>query len=277
MMKNIFTFLLLAFVLLPAAPSSAGEVFDRVMKDGKIRCGYAMWPPMMFMDVNEGELHGVAHDLTEALGRNLDLEIEWAEEVNWGNIIEGFVTERYDMFCTGMGINAPRSKRMAWAVPHVFSGIFAVVRADEERIQKNSDLNSPDVKISVLEGEAGALAARNHFPKARFVAIPQLAELPQTFEEVVLGKADATVIDLPTFAEYDRANPGKLRILQKDNPVSVLQIALGIPQGDHEFKAMLDAALSEIVNDGTFDMILDRYPETREVFLMLATPYRVPQ
>jgi len=160
------------------------------------------------------------------------------------------------MFCTGMGINAPRSKRMDWANPHVYSGIFVVVRTDETGLKKNSDLNSPEVKISVLEGEAGALAARSHFSKAQFVAIPQLAELPQIFEEVALSKADAAVIDLPTFVEYDNANPGKLRILQKDNPVSVLQIALGISQDDPEYKAMLNAALGEIMNDGTFDMIL---------------------
>jgi len=74
-MKRAILLFLLVFVLLPATAANAGEVLDRVMKEGKIRCGYAMWPPMMYMDVNSGELQGVAHDLTEALGKNLDLEI----------------------------------------------------------------------------------------------------------------------------------------------------------------------------------------------------------
>jgi polar amino acid transport system substrate-binding protein len=272
-MKKLILLFCLYVLSLSAAPAQAGEVFDRVMKSGTLRCGYAMWPPMMYMDVNSGELKGVAHDLTEELGKKLDLKIEWSEEVNWGNIIEGLVTNRYDMFCTGMGVNSPRAKRMSWTTPFAYSALYAVVNEGETTLTKNADLNSADVKISVLEGEAGALAAQMHFPEAQFVAIPQLAELPQTFQEVIQGKANATVIDHPTFADFNKANPGNLKLLDPQAPVSVLAIAQGVRQDDEVFKNMLNASMGELMNDGTFDRILDKYPETRNVFLLPTKPY----
>ena len=76
-------YILTAFLLFFALPAHAGEVFDRVMESGKIRCAYATWPPLMDQDVNSGVLKGTSYDLMNAIGEKLDLEVEWTEE-NWG-------------------------------------------------------------------------------------------------------------------------------------------------------------------------------------------------
>ena len=268
-------YILTAFLLFFALPAHAGEVFDRVMESGKIRCAYATWPPLMDQDVNSGVLKGTSYDLMNAIGEKLDLEVEWTEEVNWGNIIEGLVTKRYDMFCTGLGQNAPRSKRMDWTDPFLYVALYGIVRQDETRFSSSKDFNSKDISISVLEGEASAITARQNFPEAQFVAIPQLAEFPQVLQDVVLKKVDVTVVEKPSFVSFEKNNPGKLKILEPKNPISVLPIALGLPQGDMEFKVMMNTTLGEVMNDGTFEKLLDKHPETRDVFLMTSKPYEV--
>ena len=268
-------YLILLISLFLTLPAYAGDAYDRVIASGKIRCAYSSWPPLMYQDVNTGELKGTSYDLVNALGKKLDLEIEWTEEVNWGNIIEGLITNRYDMFCTGLGQNAPRSKRMDWTDPFLYVAFYGVVREDETRFQSNADLNNENVSISILEGEAGAITARQHFPKANFSAIPQLAEFPQVLQDVTLNKVDATVVELPSYVDYTKNNPGKLKFLSRETPISVTPVALGLPQGDLEFKVMMNITLQEAINDGTFEQLMDKYPETRDVFLQTSKPYEV--
>ena len=45
-----------------------------------------------------------------AIGKTLDLKIEWTEEVGWGNIGEGLKAGRYDMACVSMWPDAPKYK-----------------------------------------------------------------------------------------------------------------------------------------------------------------------
>src|SRR5271163_434927 len=83
------------------APSSRSEsVYDRVIRSGKIRCGYTVDPPGCLKDPNSGKLSGIGIDTLETVGKHLGLTVEWTEEVDWGTMIEGLETGRYDMIAT---------------------------------------------------------------------------------------------------------------------------------------------------------------------------------
>ena len=68
-MKNLILTALLFLVSTTAA--HAGEVYDRVMAAGKIRCGYAVWAPAFTVDPNAGALGGIFYDLVMEMG-NID-------------------------------------------------------------------------------------------------------------------------------------------------------------------------------------------------------------
>src|ERR1700735_3304508 len=103
-MKNLGTILISAVVALAVAwfavaklPQSASSVktataYERVMRTGTIRCGYVRWYPYFTKELKTGELSGLNYDAMAAIGEELDLKIEWAEEVGWGNLGEGLKT-----------------------------------------------------------------------------------------------------------------------------------------------------------------------------------------
>lgn len=96
--------LLLLILLLTVAPAFAAETkesaYDRVIRTGTIRCGYAISPPVMVQDPNTKKLSGLDYDLWQEIGKDLGLKIEFVEEAGWGNFIEGLRSNRYDAFCT---------------------------------------------------------------------------------------------------------------------------------------------------------------------------------
>src|ERR1700733_5938912 len=103
----------LALVVLRPAGNNAVEkketAFERVMRTRTIRCAYADYPPPTIIDPNTKKLSGFVYDIIEEAGRRLNLQIDWVEEVGYGNINAGFETGRYDVFCSPVWPSAPRA------------------------------------------------------------------------------------------------------------------------------------------------------------------------
>ncbi|MDB5477939.1 MAG: amino acid transporter substrate-binding protein family, partial [Alphaproteobacteria bacterium] len=106
------------------------SVYDRVMRTGTLRCGYALSQPQMMKDPNTGKLSGVDYDVWEAIGKQLNVKIEWTEEVGWGNFIEGLRTSHYDAFCSNIWADYARTKLLTLTIPTIYSFVQTYVRAD---------------------------------------------------------------------------------------------------------------------------------------------------
>lgn len=268
---------------IPAAHAGAFEktdskesVYDRVMRTGKIRCGYAMWTPVLYKDLETGKLSGMFYDLMEEVGKRLDLEIVWTEESGWGTVVEGIVTNRYDMICAGLGYNSARAKFIDFGQPIFYTPMYVAVRAGDTRFDGNirEILNDPDYTIAVLDGELSSVVARQIFPEAQTSAMSQILDYSQLFIEVEMGKVDATLVEPGAFRQYEKHNPGKLRMLDGGPPVNVFPISVGLPPGDTVFNRMVDVVLIELTNDGTVERILNKYEEFPEAFLRPMIPYK---
>ncbi|MGD0253572.1 MAG: transporter substrate-binding domain-containing protein [Verrucomicrobiota bacterium] len=96
------------------------SLYDRVMKSGKIRAAYTIYPPGCFKDDN-GKLKGVFVETLEEAAKNLGLTVEWTEEVGRGTQIEGLENNRFDMIgiclvlCVGCSSLEPSPQQRAAA------------------------------------------------------------------------------------------------------------------------------------------------------------------
>ena len=268
------------FVILFSSDSFSSDkeyssLHEKVMAEKKIRCGYAMWSPVLFMDLKQGnKITGISYDIMDEIGKRLDLEIDWAEEAGWGNIVEGLATKRYDMICTGIGMISTRAKVIDFGEPLFYTAVYLVVREGDNRFDSDFNLiNSPEYKIAVLEGEGSALLAANLFPEANVSAIPQMVDYSMLLKEIEMGKADATSIDSSALRSYQLTNPGKLRETDVNSPLGVYPVSFGLPQGEMVFNRMINVVLIEMLNDGTVERILDKYDSKPNSFMRVAKPY----
>ncbi|HEU0117646.1 MAG TPA: transporter substrate-binding domain-containing protein [Alphaproteobacteria bacterium] len=231
--------------------------YQRVMRTGTVRCGYALWPPFMAKDPNTGALSGFNYDIFNAIGKELGLKIEWVEEVGFGNFIEGLKTDRYDAMCETGWPDPGRFKNTTVTLPVHYHKVYVVVRADDKRFDQGYEqLNSDAYTAAAVDGDVTQSIAMADFPKAKIDALPQNADASQIFTEVATGKADATFVDIGFFQSYDKQNPGKLKIA--GSVLHVYGSVFFVKAGEVDMKNLIDSAIISLTNKGVLADILRR-------------------
>ena len=65
--------------------STQETTYDRVIRTGTLRCGYAAWYPNLIIDPNTKAKSGISYDVMEEVGRRLGLKVEWTQEAGFGS------------------------------------------------------------------------------------------------------------------------------------------------------------------------------------------------
>ncbi|MGE3770062.1 MAG: substrate-binding periplasmic protein [Bdellovibrionales bacterium] len=279
-MKKLF---LLAALLLLAACDQQGsnassapqadEVYHRVMKSGVLRCGYSVWPPLFKVDPNTGEKGGIVGDMMVELAKRYGLKIEWVEELGWGTVTEALEQKRVDAACAGYWANTSRSKYVYFTVPLFYSPTFVWMRGDDTRNPETIDtLDDPAWTAGHVDGSAEGKAIAIRFPKAKTFTIPELMPSSDLFEALKAGKLDFVVMDYASVADFLNKNPGALKMMFPNDPVSILPDVMMVPGGENRLKSLFDNAIREMQYDGTVDRILEKngaagmYPKSLSKF-----------
>jgi ABC-type amino acid transport substrate-binding protein len=255
----------LVFAVMTARPNipastSPETTYARILKTGKIRCGYFVAPPGIIKDPNTGKLSGYAYDITNAAAEKLGLSVDWSQEVDFGTMTQGLLDRRYDAVCSGVWDTAGRAREADFSIPFAYTPVMAYVRANDKRFDDNPGaINNPDVKIAVIDGENAQQIARISFPHAALSPLPQLAGVSGLLMEVASGKADMTFTYPDNFLSFEAQNPGVLRPVAMDRPLRAFGNTLMIAKNAGDLKSALDAAIRELLNEGTVDHILNNY------------------
>jgi ABC-type amino acid transport substrate-binding protein len=267
----------LAFVVAKyAVPQSAStaitkeSAFARVMRTGTITCGYVVIPPQLGRDPNTGKLFGVGVDLTEELARRLNLKVNWAEEVSFATMTEGFNAGRYDVFCQPGYRWVPAARGMDYGEPVFYSATSAYVRADDVRFDNDlTAINDPSVRVATIDGEAGAFLRESDFPKSSATAMPQNTDISFLFEAVASGKADVVFANPLMIMPYLLSNPGKLKRIESNKPLRIHSHAFGFGKGEQDLANLFNLVMEEMLDDGTVDRILSSYEKIPDSFVRL--------
>jgi polar amino acid transport system substrate-binding protein len=253
---------------------TAEPVFDKVMKTKTLRCGYMTWPPLSGKNLKTGKMEGVYVDMTEELARGYGWKVDWVEEITLSDFSTALNARRIDAFCGPISATQQRTQAAYFSRPNLFGPIRAYVRADDTRFDANPEtVNSPDVTLSVMEGEFTSIIARTQFPQSKILEITQLQGGSQLFENVASGKADIIFQDPFTFSYYNKENPGKLRQAGFYD-IGVFPANYAIKMGENKLKWLFDSALDELLNRGYIKKLSDQYGLTEMDLYLPADNYK---
>lgn len=261
------------------APSTveSASTYLRVLKTGTLRCGYIPYPPGLVKDPNSGEISGIFAETLYHVSADLGLTVEWTEQITWATMIEGLEAGRYDAVCSPVWENASRAKFADFTVPLFYSGLGAYVSARRDYpSQPLASINSPNVRIAVIAGEMSDIVARQDFPEAARVALPNLAPVSQLLLEVTEGKADVTIVEPYVAQQFLRNHPDSVVNIANSRPLRVFPNTIMLRKGDDEFRLMLNGAIQEAINSGVVDGLLSKYSGGLSLFYPVAYPYRAP-
>lgn len=234
--------------------------FDRVASSHTLRCAYAAYDPFLIIGADKN-ISGIFHDIVEEAAKRLNLKVEWVEEVGYGNINSGFMTNRYDAFCAGLWPAGSRAANTIFSHAVVWDPVSVWVRGDDARFDGHIDtLNDPAYKIAVTDGDATVSMADALFPKAARISMSQNQTIGEEIAQVTTGKADAMFRDYLAAARFMKdAPPNAIKDISPSKPPLIYALTIGFNQHETALRDMFDVVIDDMDRDGTIARTIKTY------------------
>lgn len=249
-------------------------VYERVMRTGKIRCGYFVEPPFTLKNESTGKFSGLSVELVTMIAKDLNLKVEWAEQISFATMPQDLNNNRYDMVCGSVFV-LPRSGQMNYTTPYAYVSMLGYVAPDNTAFDKSfSEVDWNKVTIAGLDGEGATTAAQKILPEAKMNILPQLSSISEMLMLVASNKADIGFVLPSVFENFNKNNPNKLRKANLDKPLYSYAVGFGVALNQPAFKTMINNALLQLNTSGELDTLFDKH-DPKKHFNRMAKPYKV--
>ncbi|MCP5404743.1 MAG: amino acid ABC transporter substrate-binding protein [Pseudomonadaceae bacterium] len=249
------------------------SAYERVLRTGVLRCGYASFGTNLYKDPNTGEIGGYTADIARAVAKELGLEVEWTAEVGFADFAEGLKNAHYDMFCGPLSMIPARSRVATFLDPYLYMPFYVYVRTGEDRFRTFEALNDPAYTYGSTDGEVFQKISRKKFPLAKENALPNMSQPAMLFLDLAARKSDFLVQDLSAYRDYVSNNPGKIQVFL-NKPLEVNAVAFAVAKGEDDLEDMLNVAVHTLVQNGVVDNILSDYGYSDKDIFRVQLPIR---
>ncbi len=252
------------------------SVYDRVMRTGVIRCGYWVAAPLIIKDPNTGAISGAYAEYIEALGKALNLKIEWAGEINLGTYLQDLNQGKFDAECATGWPNALRGKQVEYTSPIGYLPMYAYAKEGNTSFDNNLDsINDPSVRFSGHDGGTNTLVQQKFFPKSQLISVTGDVGFAEPLNMIKYGKADVTVVTSFEGEGFISSNPNSIRKIPS-SPIRIISINISVAANEIRLLNMLNTATYELLYDGTIESFFTKYKIEPSVLLRVAKPYQIP-
>jgi His/Glu/Gln/Arg/opine family amino acid ABC transporter permease subunit len=203
----------------------------------------ATYPPFEY---KEGEkLLGFDIDLGNEIGRELGVKVRWTP-MAWSGVLGALESRKCDLIISGATITDERKKTTAFSRPYFPSGQTIARRKGDQTVQTLQDLK--DRRVSVQEETTGQYALQKlGVPKEH---INRFDKLEDGLTDVVNGKSDAAVADLPALKESLRKSYPQLELT--GGLFTNEYVGVWMRQGEPELRDAINRGIGVILVDGRY-------------------------
>ena len=244
MRKRILTIFAVVSMMATGFSASAAD---------KLRIGTeGTYPP--FNEIKpDGSVIGFDVDIAFALCKKMDVECSVVTQ-EWDGIIPALKSERFDFVTASMSITDERLQEIDFTAPYYTNKLSFVGKKGAAL-----DISKAGMKGKVIGIQSGTVAEtwlKENYPDAE---IKGFDNQQKVYADLVAGKLDAILSDMLVSWSWLETPEGKAFEFKGEPVFSDDKIAVGVRKEDEELKRRLDEALREIVADGTYKAINDKY------------------
>ena len=231
------------------------STIEEILKRGELRVGFESGYVPFEMTNKKGEFIGFDMDFARRLAKSMGVKFVPVNTA-WDGIIPALVTGKFDIIMGGMTITQERNLKINFAEPYIVVGQTILLNKKHEGTVKSyKDLNDPKYILTSRLGTTGEQAIKKYMPKATYKSFQSEAEAGL---EVINGKADALVYDLP-FCGYLYGSQGKGKTIFLSTPFTYEPLAWAINKGDPDFLNYLNNFLRQTKGDGFYDRMYKKW------------------
>jgi polar amino acid transport system substrate-binding protein len=237
----------------------------------------AAFPPYEF---KEGDnFAGIDVEIATEIAKKLGMELQIAD-VEFGSIIGGVSTGKYDIGMAGMTVTEERKQSVNFSNTYA-TGIQVIIVKDGSTItslddifvfDENGDptaLKNTGVKVGVQQDTTGDIYSSsaisgwgfNDLAEDESIITDRVVRFKTGAEAVAALKndnVDMVIIDNEPAKSFVAANEG-IHILAGDNEYAVEDYAICVSKDNAELLEKINKALDELKADGTIDRIINKY------------------
>lgn len=222
-----------------------------------IRVAYVVCPPLFIVDSKNKVKSGIFYEVINIIASRLQSKVEWIEVDGFDKMIHGLNENRYDV---GLWFNSDRANMKGYTLPLYFDAIFAYVKVNDTRFQNYQDtMKLSNYTISTMKNGLGSLIAKNNFPEAKTLELPENSSIEQLILPVITRKADIVFLADSPVRLYQNSNPNEIVRLNLGHPLLVFPYSLLVSKNNSQLRLELNAEIAGIVNDHEIDSIRTKY------------------
>jgi polar amino acid transport system substrate-binding protein len=205
--------------------------------------------PYVYADpANPNQYIGYEQELVAALAAAMKRRAVFVP-TDWETIVSSLQRGEFDVIVNGLEPTGDRAKQILFSKPYYVFQLQLTVRQTEQRINALADCRTRIV------GTLGNTAASRLLAKEQ-IPFRGYADPVGAYRDLELKRIDAVLMDVPMEMFYARRNP---HFKPAGAPFQPGTYVVGLRLGDDKLKAQVDAAIDQIMRDGTLERILRKW------------------
>ena len=251
----------------PAAPTTTsapamGKILTDVKNTGILKVGaFGNRPPWYFQRVDANgkkEISGfeyymindIAKEVGKKVGREVKVEIL---ETDVAGVLAAIQAGKVH-FSFSLAGTPERKKNMDFSTAyHRSLQVIAIRVADKDNPKFKLENKLKGVKIASIQASSTTVSLKEQYPGCEVLDLTSAAD---QLLSLANGKCDAAVFNEKIGILYSKANPSIMVVPDLSFKVPLdreLGSSLAFQYGNDDFKALCDAYITRILNDGTFN------------------------
>jgi polar amino acid transport system substrate-binding protein len=251
-----------------SAPSPVATVpDDQLAFPGKlVVCSDIPYPPQEFFD-DSGKPVGSDIEIAQGIATKLGLEPQIENSV-FDTIIAAVTSGKCDIIVSAQNITTDRVAQVDM-IPYFQAGqSFVVAKGNPAGIKTEDDLCGKSVaaetgttEIDYLKGtgdyKGKGLSAACEGKSKGAIDIKEYPKDSDALAALISGNVDAYFADSPVAGYYTVQQPDKFEL--SGLTLDVAKEGISVPKDKNELRDAVVAALKAMMDDGSYDQILDKY------------------
>lgn len=212
--------------------------------------------PVKFLD-DQGEVAGLNPELLEAAGKLMGLEVEF-QKASFDALVPGLESQRFDVIAS-IGDFKERQEKIDF-IDYLTTGSALIVATDFEGDEVAEEdlcgMSLSFVRGTYQQGQIEGISEECTSAGADGVEATGYGDANAALLSVNSGQAEGFWGDLQQLAYNEKTSPEKYKVVAEE---SSGPYGIGINKEDTEFRDALQAALLELVANGTYDQTLEKW------------------
>lgn len=257
-MKKIAALVMSAVLALGITGCSASDKTDweYIEDKGTLVVGITYYEPMNYLDEN-GELTGFETEFTKAVCEKLGVEPEF-QVIDWNQKIVELQSKTIDVIWNGMTVKEEFKEQINFSTPYIRNRQVTIIKSDNA--DKYADLAAmTGVTIAAEAGSAGqsAIEMNDVLKTNEFVSC---AAQKDVLLEIKAGTTEIGVIDyVMAKASIGEGTDYSDLMIVEGVELAPEEYAIGIRLEDTVLLEKINAAIDELVADGTLKELAEKY------------------